>query len=192
MHLELDGERSLTDLDTFLRAIWLECCGHMSEFKSETTDYMPDEYIEMREPVMPGFGSYQRQAASMDIPLNKVFETEDALEYEYDFGSTTHLRIEMKDARAGVAPEKGLRIMARNTPPEFPCTGCGEKAAVICVECQWITENPFYCDSCAKDVDRHACDYGYDMTLPVVNSPRMGVCGYSGPYSPESDGWRIV
>ncbi len=31
------------------------------------------------------------------------------------------------------------------------------------------------CDSCAED---HKC--GEDMLLPVVNSPRTGVCGYTG------------
>src|SRR5215472_9878440 len=32
MHLELPVEATLSDLDDFLRGIWLECCGHLSEF----------------------------------------------------------------------------------------------------------------------------------------------------------------
>jgi hypothetical protein len=31
------------------------------------------------------------------------------------------------------------------------------------------------CQACAED---HEC--GEDMQLPVVNSPRVGVCGYAG------------
>src|SRR5260370_4450197 len=32
MHLELSASDYLADLDDFLRAMWLECCGHLSEF----------------------------------------------------------------------------------------------------------------------------------------------------------------
>ena len=32
LHLEVQGDVRLTVLDAFLRAIWLECCGHMSQF----------------------------------------------------------------------------------------------------------------------------------------------------------------
>lgn len=43
-------------------------------------------------------------------------------------------------------------------------------------------ENPFFCETHAK---RHEC-YNLDMLLPVVNSPRMGVCGYTGPWDHET------
>lgn len=32
LDLEVRGEAQLQDLDDYLRAIWLECCGHMSAF----------------------------------------------------------------------------------------------------------------------------------------------------------------
>ena len=32
LNLLMDGDATLEDLDHFLRAIWLECCGHMSQF----------------------------------------------------------------------------------------------------------------------------------------------------------------
>ena len=32
LHLEVDGLATLNDLDYYLRAIWLECCGHLSLF----------------------------------------------------------------------------------------------------------------------------------------------------------------
>ncbi len=36
-------------------------------------------------------------------------------------------------------------------------------------------ENPFYCDRHAETQD----DEG--VFLPVINSPRIGVCAYTGP-----------
>lgn len=30
LDLEMRGSKTLQDLDTYLRSIWLECCGHMS------------------------------------------------------------------------------------------------------------------------------------------------------------------
>jgi hypothetical protein len=32
LDLEMRGSAKLQDLDKYLRAIWLECCGHMSQF----------------------------------------------------------------------------------------------------------------------------------------------------------------
>ena len=32
LNLEMRGRATLEDLDNYLRAIWLECCGHMSRF----------------------------------------------------------------------------------------------------------------------------------------------------------------
>ena len=32
LHLEVNGLATLNDLDRYLRAIWLECCGHLSRF----------------------------------------------------------------------------------------------------------------------------------------------------------------
>jgi len=32
LDLEMRGSATLTKLDEYLRAIWLECCGHLGEF----------------------------------------------------------------------------------------------------------------------------------------------------------------
>ena len=37
LHLEVRADARLDTLDTFLRNIWLECCGHMSQFCIVTT-----------------------------------------------------------------------------------------------------------------------------------------------------------
>jgi len=39
IHLEVSALATLADLDSFLRDIWLECCGHPSVFRIGTTDY---------------------------------------------------------------------------------------------------------------------------------------------------------
>src|SRR6266487_859816 len=40
MHLEMPADATLLDLDDFLRATWLECCGHLSEFKVGKNSYL--------------------------------------------------------------------------------------------------------------------------------------------------------
>jgi hypothetical protein len=47
-------------------------------------------------------------------------------------------------------------------------------ATAVCAQCLYESKG-FCCGAHAPD---HDC--GEDMLLPVVNSPRMGVCGYSG------------
>jgi hypothetical protein len=61
-----------------------------------------------------------------------------------------------------------------NEPPSIPCMSCGKIAAQVCTECLWSGEG-WLCDECAAE---HEC--GEEMLLPVVNSPRVGVCGYTG------------
>ena len=58
--------------------------------------------------------------------------------------------------------------------PAFACVECGRPATQLC-SCCIYEEYAFYCDECGEE---HEC--GEDMMLPVVNSPRMGVCGYCG------------
>lgn len=42
IHLEVDANATLEDLDDFLRDIWLECCGHLSAFTVEGERYSSD------------------------------------------------------------------------------------------------------------------------------------------------------
>src|SRR5689334_4686797 len=47
MHVEIPADNTLRDLDQFLRDIWLECCGHLSQFIIGDTSYVgkPDEEL---------------------------------------------------------------------------------------------------------------------------------------------------
>ena len=73
------------------------------------------------------------------------------------------------------------RLLARNLPPAFPCRVCGEPAEIICMECVWDNKDEFYCEKC---YEKHGHD---DVSMAVVNSPRMGECGYDGELDKYTD-----
>ncbi|GAA5449162.1 hypothetical protein [Deinococcus depolymerans] len=39
LHVAVRHDTTLEDMDAFLREIWMECCGHLSEFESRPTKY---------------------------------------------------------------------------------------------------------------------------------------------------------
>ena len=85
----------------------------------------------------------------------------------------------MRDKFDGV-----IKLIARNEMPSIKCK-CGKDAKWVCSECFYNNpEKAFLCDVCAK---KHEC--GEDMLLPVVNSPRIGLCGYEG--SPLVDTFKL-
>lgn len=154
LHLLVSYQATLEDLDRFLRAIWLECCGHMSAFSyGQWGDEIP-----------------------MAKKIRHVLAPGQVLDYQYDFGSTTELQIKLVDtAQGGTQKGRTVEILARNAPPVFPCDDCGEeKAAWICQECGG-PESGWLCEACIAE---HGCDE--EMLVPLANSPRAGVCGYTG------------
>jgi Plasmid pRiA4b ORF-3-like protein len=173
LHLEVPADATLGDLDQFLRDIWLECCGHLSAFTIENTRYELDTGgIDAMWPMFFGRASPPK---SMQIPLGSVLQPKLKFHHEYDFGTTTELTLKVVSEYEGEAKGKSVQILARNDPPPYVCESCGKPATLVCVECIWQGEG-FVCDECAPD---HSC--GDEMMLPVVNSPRMGMCGYTGP-----------
>ena len=96
--------------------------------------------------------------------------------YEYDFGSTTELRITFLHPVSRPKQRKAVRLLARNLPLLFECGQCGEAADYVCCECDAMEEYPFFCEKCMASHEHEGC------ALPVVNSPRMGVCAYCGEY----------
>ncbi len=163
--LEAKSTLLLSSLDQFLRDIWLECCGHLSAFTINEESYQSAREV--------GFGSYQPERG-MNTPLAKIFSPELEFHYEYDFGSTTDLDLKVVWEREGRIGKKGISILARNEPFAFKCVSCGSLAELSCTECSYEKEAS-YCKQC---ISKHKC--GDDMSLPIVNSPRMGVCGYEG------------
>ena len=68
------------------------------------------------------------------------------------------------------AQRSAVRLLARNTPPVFPCKEFANPSDWVDVE---HDPKAFYCEECMKNRE----EGGY---LPVTNSPRMGECGYRG------------
>jgi hypothetical protein len=150
--IEAKADAQLRDVDALLRELWLECCGHMSAFR-----------VGRRElPKTTATGAaFARIASKVD--------------YEYDFGSTTALTGELISKRHGSIGRAPVRLLARNEPILWSCVQCKAVATVVCPFCV-DSDDGLFCDTHA-DVHEHADEEAY---LPVVNSPRMGVCGYSG------------
>lgn len=148
LYVDIPASSDLSVLDSFLRKIWLECCGHMSAFS----------------------GQYGEVDMTRKIG---TFNTGDILLHEYDFGSTTETLITIVST-VYRKQQRGVRLLARNIPMTFVCRKCGKPAELINTE-DFDDPNPFYCISCAKKDDEL-----YEMSLPITNSPRMGVCGYTG------------
>lgn len=148
--VEVSSVLTLKKVDQFLRDVWLECCGHLSAF------------------------SIKRTEIAMNKKLYDVFQKGLSLDYEYDFGSTTNLKIKVL-SQIDSSDEKPIRILAMNKKLEILCSACGEKLSIYdCIIC-----GEEVCESCAKT---HKCfiDEGEEYIAERVNSPRSGVCGYEG------------
>lgn len=169
LNLWVDGNAQMRDVDHFLRAIWLECCGHLSSFtlpKQRKTLWMFDEDEMMSE-----------IDEIMNSRTSGILTKGMKLKYEYDFGSTTELLLTVVDMFNVKSPEN-ITLLSRNEPLEIMCDDCGsEPASQICTACY---EENFFCKKCAKKHAQTCEDFADYSAMPVVNSPRMGVCGYEG------------
>jgi hypothetical protein len=171
VYFEVKGNAALKEVDAFLRRLWLECCGHLSAFTIKDVRYECD--TEGTDDTGTDFyGILIKPPRSMSTKISSVMTPGLEFMHEYDFGSTTELAMRCVSERRGTL--KQIKVLARNNPLKYECISCGKPATAVCVQCQ--EEGPgFLCETCAKN---HKC--GEEMLLPVVNSPRMGVCGYTG------------
>ena len=72
-------------------------------------------------------------------------------------------------------------LMARNDLPRSECAECGAPGAFVCMECMYeVDANPVLCEAHAETHPRDE----YREPVPLVNSPRLGMCGYEGPADP--------
>lgn len=161
LHLEVAGSATLQNLDDFLRDIWLECCGHLSAFHiaGQTYTQIFDD-------------GYSPEDKNMNHKLSRVFSPGLEGSYEYDFGTTTDLKLKVVRERSGKKPPEPVKILARNDPPQIACQSCGKPATKVCSMCIYQGQG-WLCDDHTGD---HEC--GEDYFLPVMNSPRVGMCAY--------------
>jgi len=170
MHLEVPGHATLADVDDFLRRIWLECCGHLSAFRMGGVSYTSEE-----EMISHSSWGFSPRYQSMNVRLDKVLSPGMKFSHEYDFGTTTELSLKVIAEREGVVKGKAISIMVRNEPFKTACQVCGAPAVGMCERCG--DEGGWLCATCAE---LHDC--GEERLIPIVNSPRAGVCGYPGIY----------
>jgi len=166
MHLEVAVDTPLATLDRFLRNTWLECCGHLSVFRIGGFNYYEDAEID-------AYYDWDARRKNMQAKLEEVFSPGQTCSYEYDFGSTTELTLKVISERE-VKAGKAIGVLARNSLPIVPCDVCGKPATHFCTRCDY-EDKGCLCDACAQD---HPCS-GVRL-LSRVNSPRAGVCGYTG------------
>jgi predicted RNA-binding Zn-ribbon protein involved in translation (DUF1610 family) len=161
LHVAAGSKARLSDLDRFLRDIWLECCGHLSCFEIGEQTYLSRKM------------QYE-EGESMNALIRKVLIPGMEFSHEYDFGTTTRLSLRVAGELHGAARKAKIVLLARNLPVLYECVECGKPAIHVCSQCSWGSD-AWFCDPCASE---HEC--GEEMLLPVVNSPRVGLCGYTG------------
>ena len=116
---------TLYELDAFLRSVWLECCGHLSNFQINGETYsivVP----------LPGTGrrfepeyDYEENLKHMGRTINAAVPPLARFRHEYDYGTPTELELEYVavygELVQAVAPTQSwhggrIVILARNHP----------------------------------------------------------------------------
>lgn len=172
LFVEMSGNQSLKALDAFLRDIWLECCGHLSAFRINglTYDCCPLEFPFPGEAVDRG---------TFKAKLSDILSLGLKFSYEYDFGSSTDLELEVLDIRqTSEKTSTKPRLLMRNKPPQYKCDSCGKPATVIMAQGCGSESDEFFCAVCAEDQEESEGEYEF-YGMRLVNSPRTGVCGYN-------------
>ncbi|MGH7152185.1 MAG: hypothetical protein ACREIU_15880 [Planctomycetota bacterium] len=111
-------------------------------------------------------------SATMQARLCRLARRRTRIGHKYDVGSTTALALRVVSEVATEAGGEPVRLVARNAPPRGPCASCGVDSERICALCGGNLEVRF-CGTCA---DEHDCEE--PSFLPVVDSPRAGLCAY--------------
>jgi len=185
MHLQASANGTFGDLDELLRAIWLECCDHLSAFEFPVKRKLhrraaPGDIAAMFEELVreaqPSISDDDASGdALMGEPLGSRLKPGVVFSHQYDFGTTTELALRVAGEYPAPALRGALKLLARNEPPAIPCSVCAKPATQLCQQCVEDGVGEF-CDACAS---QHEC--GEEMLVPLINSPRTGVCGYCGP-----------
>ena len=162
LDLEMQASATLQELDRYLRAIWLECCGHMSMFTAG--------------------GWAEEDELSMKTRIDQVLRPGVELLHFYDFGTTSETLVKAVALREGrPTNRRPIALMARNNSLDILCMDCDQTATHLCIEC--VYEYDAGGALCKQHEETHPHD-DYGDPMPIVNSPRTGMCGYDGPAEP--------
>ena len=111
LHLLVKGNTTMQKIDDFLKDIWLECCGHLSEFGSKTIK------------------------VKMSHKVKDVFEPKVKIYHDYDFGTTTRVFLKgLKHYQLNL--KENIILLSRNEPLKIMCASCKKEPAInICSVC---------------------------------------------------------
>jgi hypothetical protein len=155
LHILVKGEAQMKVIDKFLRNVWLECCGHLSAF------------------------GHKNFKVKMSHTVEDVFQPRIKIYHDYDFGTTTRIFLKSRRHYKLNLKEK-IFLLSRNEPLKIMCSSCKKEPAVnLCTVC-WYEKDAFFCETCSGKHAEECEDFDDYAQLPVVNSPRMGDCGYEG------------
>ena len=132
LYADVPLDKALSTVDSFLRKIWLECCGHMSAFSDAWRG---------------GVGKARKFA---DFPVGTQ------LLHDYDFGSTTETLITAVGDTTRQPQHSAVRLLARNVPLSHRCANCGKTADYVCAVCMDGVGSSFFCQNCAEQHE-HEC-----------------------------------
>ena len=155
IYVSMDANLQLKHLDQFIRDIWVECCGHLSAFIIDGEYYNSDD-------------------VEMDISLDDILMAGEKFGYEYDFGSTTELKLEVVVIIEVPKTFSQIEIIARNYEVKNKCKKCGKEAHFFD-----YSEEEYLCEECVDEENDEVEEFEYS------NSPRDGVCGYCGDKDSE-------
>ncbi len=181
LHMQISGDATFGQLDGVLRDLWLECCGHMSAFEFPRKRPARQRLAPNNMAAMLELMNAAREPEDVDSDdklmaesLSRRLQKGVVFFHQYDFGTTTELALRVAGEYSHPALKGRIKILARNEPPEIPCSVCRKPASQLCAECEF--GGNALCDRC---VAKHKCDP--EMLMPIINSPRTGECGYCGP-----------
>ena len=165
----VNGSATFKTLDTFLRKIWVDCCDHMSDFRHG------DIKIRMSEKVF------------------RVLSPKVKFDYIYDYGDTTSFTLSVVGVYQ-LDQKENVVLLSRNEPLKIMCRVCNERPATsVCIVHLYETDKSFFCNVCASKHEDDCEDFSDYANMPVVNSPRMAVCGYTGgSIDLERDGAYVI
>lgn len=164
--VSIPSRMTLEDLDAFLRDIWLECCRHPSFFTIDRIRYSGD-------PATADPGIIRTE--SMNKQLKTVLKPGMKFRYDFDPVAPTKLRFRIMDLLEKIPVAPGITLLARNDPPELRCGRCGGEAFCVRAGNEKINPERLLCVQCKAKESPADNDF-----LPLVNSPRIGMCKYNG------------
>jgi len=207
MIVQVPGVMKLSVLDQFLRKTWMDCCGgsHGSCFLVPAPPQFLREFnltLSGDDGIVPfNMGKKVSHYIVLSDPMIlDVFgktgghHEKDCFAIGYEFDGRRILVVRLVTSATCPVPVKGtegeVRLLMRNLQRQQKCGGCGQFVDVtslfMCPQCgEEDNMDVFYC---AANVECHAaCDHGASAWKKVVNSPRMGMCHYTGPSDEVSE-----